>query len=139
MIKTAISAIILFSVVIALVFHYFSGGLAEGLCSNKPYQEYLSPNQTYKAVVFQRACGPSSGSTTQISIIDASENLKNRAGNVLVIKGYPKRIAPKLEWNGEQEVIIHHPLDGSEFRAETRLESDRLINITYSGRSQKTF
>ena len=131
MIKTVISIIIVFSISVALIFYYFANGLAEGLCSNEIYKEYPSPNQSLKAVVFQRECGPSSGATTQVSVINAAKNLENRAGNVLVIKGHPKTVAPKLEWNSEQEMIIYHQIDGSEFKAETRLELDKLVKIEY--------
>ncbi|HEO99589.1 MAG TPA: hypothetical protein ENO02_09860 [Epsilonproteobacteria bacterium] len=131
MIKTSISAIIVFSLAAALVFYYFADGLAEGLCSNKIYREYPSPDRSLKAVVFQRECGPSSGATTQISVIDAAKTLENRAGNILVLKGEPENVAPAVEWKSKQEMIIYHAIDGNEFKAETRYGQETPVTIDY--------
>ena len=131
MIKTSISVIILFSLAAALVFYYFADELAEGLCSNKIYREYPSPDRSLKAVVFQRECGPSSGATTQVSVIDAAKTLENRAGNILVLKGEAENTAPAITWKSEQELIIYHSIDGNEFKAETRYDRESPIRIDY--------
>ena len=131
MVKTSISAIILFSLAAALVFYYFAEGLSEGLCSNMIYREYPSPDRSLKAVVFQRECGPSSGATTQISLIDAAETLENRAGNILVLKGKPENAAPAIAWKSEQEMIIYRAIDGNEFKAETRYDRETPVKIDY--------
>jgi len=131
MIKTSISVIILFSLAAALVFYYFADGLAEGLCSNKIYREYPSPDRSLKAVVFQRECGPSSGATTQVSVIDAAKTLENRAGNILVLKGEAENTVPAITWKSEQELIIYHSIDGNEFKAETRYDRESPIRIDY--------
>jgi hypothetical protein len=122
---------ILLSIAVAVVFHYFSGDLTGGLCSNQIHKAYLSPNRSLKAVVFQRECGPSNGATIQVSVVDASKDLENKAGNILVIKGEAKNSAPKIAWNNDQELVIYHPLNGNEFRAETQYGSNPPINIVY--------
>lgn len=131
MIKTSISVIILFSIVTALVFLYFAEDLAEGLCENKIYETYLSPDQSLKAVTFQRDCGGTDGATTQISILDASQSLENRAGNVFVVAGAPKHQAPDITWNSDQEVTVHYQTDGSEIKAETHWGAEIPLKINY--------
>jgi len=131
MIKTSISVIILFSIVTALVFLYFAEDLADGLCANKTYREYLSPDQSRKAVIFQRDCGGTDGSTTQISILDANQSLENRAGNLFVVGGAPKHQAPDITWNSDQEVTVHYHTDGSEIKAETHWRADNPLKINY--------
>lgn len=131
MIKTSISVIILFSIVTALVFLYFAEDLADGLCENKIYETYLSPDQSLKAVAFQRDCGGTDGATTQISILDANRNLENRAGNIFVIQGLPKDQVPTITWNSDQEVTIHYQTDGSEIKAETHWGADTPLKINY--------
>lgn len=132
MIRLSISVIILLSLAVALVFHYFSGGLTATLCSNQIHQVYPSPDRSLKAVVFQRECGPSSGATTQVSLLDASSELPNEAGNILVIKGETNTSAPDITWNSSQELIIHHPLDGNAFKAQTDYNSaNKSVRIRY--------
>ncbi|MFT7879741.1 MAG: hypothetical protein ABXS91_05020 [Sulfurimonas sp.] len=131
MIRTSISAIIVLSLAVALLFYYFANGLSEGLCSNTLYKEYPSPDRSLKAVVFQRECGPSTGATTQVSLIEADKTLENSAGNLLVLKGEPEKVAPEIEWKSRQEMIIYHAIDGHEFKAETHYQWETPITIHY--------
>ena len=131
MIRTSISIIIILSVIVAAIFFYLVDGVAEGLCSNQIVKEYLSPNQSLKAVVFQRECGPSNGATTQIAIIETNQSLENKAGNIFVIKGEPKIAAPAIEWNSDDEITIHHLLDGTEVKAQTEIMLKKPLKINY--------
>ena len=131
MIKTSISAIIVLSLAVALLFYYFADALSEGLCSNTLFKEYPSPDASLKAVVFQRECGPSTGATTQVSLIEVDKSLENSAGNLLVLKGEPEKVAPAIAWKSRQEMIIYHAIDGHEFKAETRYPGKRPVTIDY--------
>lgn len=131
MIKTSISAIIVFSLATALLFYYFADRLTEGLCSNKIYREYLSPDRSLKAVVFQRDCGATTGFTTQISIIESHESLENSAGNLFVVKRNPKVAAPEIEWKSDKDILIHYLPDGTEVKAKTKMMLKTPLKITY--------
>ncbi|MDM5271736.1 hypothetical protein PGH07_06075 [Sulfurovum sp. zt1-1] len=131
MIKTSISVIIVFSIIAAAIFFFLVDGVAEGLCGNKIYKEYLSPNNSLKAVIFQRECGPSNGATTQISVIETNQSLENKAGNIFVIKGEPNITAPAIEWNSDEEITIHHMPDGTEVKAKTQMMLKTPLKITY--------
>ena len=102
---------------------------AGDMCGNYPHKEYFSPNKKYKAVVFQRDCGATTGFSTQISIIKASESLINESGNIYIIKGHPEKVAPSLIWRSNSELQINRPLSGKEFHAVSKWG---WLKVTYS-------
>jgi hypothetical protein len=59
--------------------------LSGDMCANEIIEEIPSPNKGFKAVIFTRDCGATTGYSTQLSIIDNSANLDNEAGNVLIM------------------------------------------------------
>ena len=75
------------------------GGLAlagcSDLCGNKIVREKLSPDLNLKAVVFERDCGATTGFSTQVSILEASEDLTG-GGNAFVSDGGRGVVG----WNG---------------------------------------
>lgn len=108
---------------------YVSGG---DLCSNVIHAELPSPDNKYKAVIFQRDCGATSGFSTQISIVKADKALPNDSGNIFVIKGHPETHAPELTWRSNQELLIDTRLDGSEYKAEQRFGLINPVSIRYA-------
>lgn len=108
---------------------YVSGG---DLCSNVIHAELPSPDNKYKAVIFQRDCGATSGFSTQISIVQADKALPNDSGNIFVIKGHPETHGLELAWLSNKELLINTKLDGSEFKAEQRFGRINPINIRYA-------
>ena len=123
----AITVVVIVIVLIGL-FLYFAGGM----CGNKIHKEYLSPDKSLKALVFQRDCGATTGFSTQISILDSDENLENDSGNIFVIKGHPDNVALTLSWISNNELNIKHNLNGNEYTAKESLGWFSPIKITYS-------
>src|SRR5437764_7339497 len=58
--------------------------LLSGMCGNEPLSEVPSPDGTFKAIVFQRDCGATTGFSTQISILKTNQSLPNESGNLFV-------------------------------------------------------
>lgn len=115
---------------VALV--YFSGS---DTCGNYIHEEYYSPNNSHKAVIFQRDCGATTGFSTQVSVIGANEALGNAAGNVYIIEGHPENVAPKISWKNEEALVIHRPIIGAEFKATTKVGWFKPILVEYLGGS----
>lgn len=69
------------------------------LCDNDLVKETLSPDGKWKAVVFQRDCGATTGFSTQLSVLKAAKNLPNRNGNVLIADTDHGK-APAAKWGG---------------------------------------
>ncbi len=104
---------------------------ADGMCGNEIYAEEYSPDNRYKAVVFQRDCGSTTGFSTQISIIKMNAALQNKSGNIFVARGHPDVHSPQLTWLSNTELLINRRLDGSEVRAETSLGFINKIIVSY--------
>lgn len=103
------------------------------MCGNEVYSEVLSPDQEHKAVVFQRDCGATTGFSTQISIIDANDDLRNESGDIYIIDGHPKNASLTLTWLSSSELNIEKDLNGTEYKAESKWGYFKKIKITYSG------
>lgn len=101
------------------------------MCRNEVYSQVLSPDGKHKAVVFQRDCGATTGYSTQITIIDSSDELRNESGNIYVIDGHPKNVSPRLKWMSNTELKVERSLNGSENKAESKWGFFKKIRITY--------
>jgi len=53
--------------------------------------------------IFNRGCGATSGFNTQVSIINAGEELENDGGNLFIADGTLPLV---IRWNSETEVLI---------------------------------
>ena len=60
------------------------------MCGSYVFEEAYSPDNTYKAVVFQRDCGATTGFSTRVSILRSSKELPNKPGNVFAMDGPPR-------------------------------------------------
>ncbi len=88
----------------------FVGGLMylfQGMCGNYIHKTITSPEATLKAVIFQRDCGATTGFSTQISILSATEKLSNDSGNIFSSDGHPDDSAPEVSWVSEDELSIN--------------------------------
>lgn len=90
---------------VGLAFQVTSNGASTDLCINTPYQEFYSPSAHAKAVVFERSCGATSGFSTQISIVNATQPFEG-AGNVYIASGQPAEAALQLHWQSDNQLII---------------------------------
>lgn len=84
------------------------------MCGNDIWAEYPSPNGQLKAVVFQRDCGATTGFSTQVTILEADNDLPNRAGDILIIEGHPGTVAPAASWSDDIALVLHYRQTGSE-------------------------
>ncbi len=75
-----------------------------GMCANSVVTTATSPNGKWEVVVFERNCGATTGFSSQISLIEASEELDNEAGNIYIAEGYPKDY--KVTWKSNDYVKI---------------------------------
>jgi len=108
------------------------GRLIDETCVNHVYGEVVSPGDKYKAVIFQRDCGATTGFSTQISILEVDAALKNSSGNIYIVDGLPEMFVPKIKWEGDQKLIIQTLLDGNRHKAERRRRLTDEIEISYS-------
>jgi|GEM_PF-3257240 len=67
-------------------------------CSNTILQELLSPDQRFKAVLFQRSCAAEPAVSSHISILVASGILADGAGNLFAAIGAAQPAGLQLQW-----------------------------------------
>jgi len=99
-------------------------------------KEFLSPEGTYKAVVFQRDCGATTGFSTQISVLKMNKKVPNKSGN-LFIADTNYGDAPAASWGGPQvevawknnnSLIIRHHLKTKIFK-QVKKYMELILNI----------
>lgn len=94
------------------------------MCGNDSIVEFVSPNGQFKAVIFRRSCGATTGFSTQVSVIPAKRDLPNEGGNVFVTKNEPKI---RVRWVDDRSLVISGDTQ-TEFLRLTQLDE---IRITY--------
>ena len=111
---------------VSLAFLVTSCSPSTDLCINTPYEEFYSPSAHSKAVVFERSCGATTGFSTQISIVNATQSLEG-AGNVYIASGQPAEAALQLHWQSDNQLVIGHSQEHA-FLKQTQLAG---VNIRY--------
>jgi hypothetical protein len=107
-IKSIIKFLSVTLIILCLCGYLFFQALGNGLCGTEIFQEVYSPDNEYKAVVFQRDCGATTGFTTQISILKPSKDLPNQLGNVLVMDGHPDWTNVQVRWDTNRSVSVSY-------------------------------
>ena len=128
--KITISLIIFVTGILIAIVILFLHSMSD-MCKNYIHQVNLSPDEKYKAVVFQRDCGATTEFNTQISIVGANNELDNDSGNIYVIEGPPEKIAPAVIWQSNSKLVLKCALSGSEFKAVSEWGWFKKIQITY--------
>jgi hypothetical protein len=102
------------------------------MCGNDIYQEVYSSDRQYKVVVFERDCGATTGFSTQLSILEAQQELSNVPGNIFDIDGHPDYTNVHVKWKGNHRVSITYA-DGYEvhYQQETLKGSSQVFEIQY--------
>ena len=78
------------------------------LCSNSIFSEAASPSGVYRVVIFDRGCGATTGFSTQVSVLKASnEALPNQPGNTINFSGY--NVPVSVVWISDNQVSISGP------------------------------
>ena len=74
-----------------------------GVCGNEVSQSVSSPSGDLKAVVFNRDCDATTGFNTQVSILSATDILKNDGGNTLILDG---SVPLHVQWHSNSELRL---------------------------------
>lgn len=91
-----------------------------GMCENNIIEEVQSPDGIFKAVIFERNCGATTGLSTQVSIIAAEAALQPESGNIFVIDN-DDGAAPQRRYGGPNIWV--------------RWPNPKLLQITYDKRA----
>jgi Family of unknown function (DUF5412) len=105
---------------------------ANGMCGNEVFQEVYSQDKQYKVIVFERDCGATTAFSTQISILEATQELSNNPGNIFILEGHPNDTQILVEWKDNQTIEITYT-EGYEapYLLEAFKDSSRDFEIRY--------
>ena len=114
------------SVLIILVcvlgaFYYLIFSDLPDLCNNEIFSQANSPDGKYKALIFQRDCGATTGFSTQVSVLDISEKLENEGGNVFITANHPNENKIELHWVDSSNLIIRNTKTTEPSRMELKI------------------
>jgi hypothetical protein len=101
---------------------------ATGMCGNEVFQEAGSPDGKYRAVIFQRDCGATTGFSTQVSILSASATLGNKPGNVFIADGHPDWTRIEVQWDDARMLTITYLSENKISKSKTKY---RGITVNY--------
>jgi hypothetical protein len=103
-------------------------GIGDGLssCGNQPIRTERSPDGALRAVLFERDCGATTGTSTQVSILAKDEILLNESGNTFIIRHEP---AVGLTWIRARELEISYKPAETVFQKKTSVNS---VSISYA-------
>jgi hypothetical protein len=105
-------------------------------CGNQVLAETPSPGGRFKAVVFQRDCGATTGFSTQVSLIPSGDKVVSWSGNVFVAdanhgeapSGPSGGPAVQVEWFGPTDLRITHDKRARVFLATTSVNG---VHVEY--------
>ena len=98
------------------------------ICGNEIAVELISPDKNYKAVIFQRDCGATTGFSTQVSVLGANEELENKSGNIFIADGHPESNRFEATWINSQVLLLSNTRNARTFKREKSIEK---IEIRY--------
>ena len=110
---------------------------APNICGDEIIDEIPSPQGNQKVVVFQRDCGATTGFSTQASILEITQILKNESGNVFTsdtdhgAAPYGPRGGPTLAvaWRSKNSVRLSFHFKTRVFKRESKMG---VIHVFYA-------
>ena len=125
----SITAAIAMGVGFVALLSFLSFALSD-LCGNEELETIYSPDGARKVVVFERACGATTGFSTQVSLLRAGQSLLNEPGNLFVADtnhvDLPLIQAPApfvaVRWLGDNELVLTYGPGARVFHSEQSLE-----------------
>ena len=125
--RTIIGLISVVFVVMGGLFALFYFAFSD-LCDNEVFSQENSPDGKYKALIFQRDCGATTGFSTQVSVLDITEELENEGGNVFITANHPNDNRIELHWINASSLIIRNTKSTKPSRKEAKIGS---VEIRY--------
>ncbi len=107
---------------------YALDNLFSGMCGNEIFSEVQSPDNKFRAVIFQRDCGATTGFSTQISLILAEDKLENEGGNIFIVDGHPNGRKIGITWQGPKKLVINNGSGLQPHKKESRYQG---VSIDY--------
>ncbi len=107
-----------------------ASGCARSTCTNSIVLTASSPSGQLNAFVFNRACGATTGFSTQVSVLSANSELPNGPGNLFIADDkFPVRV----RWESETALRVTAPEGHHVFKREASIIG---VAVHYSGQDK---
>jgi hypothetical protein len=108
----------------------------DSACGNRPVRSFPSPDGLLRAVLFERDCGATTGTSSQISLVGRRENVPDDGGNLFVAdddhgtakSGESGSVRVAVRWLDAHRLEISYDRLARVFKAERHL---RDVEISY--------
>lgn len=93
------------------------------MCDNEIVKEVYSPDKKFKAIIFKRDCGATTGTSSQLTILKGDEELENQKGNTFVVDDGE---IIKIKWENQQQLTVYYDSLARTFEMKDRREDIRV-------------
>lgn len=83
--KRLLYGLLIIGAIVGAVAYGSIDALWDDMCRNQIVEEAQSPDRKFKAVIFTRDCGATTGYSTQLSILENADHLENESGNTFIL------------------------------------------------------
>jgi hypothetical protein len=100
-------------------------------CANSILAEVPSPDNSHRAVVFERSCGATTSFSAQVSVLNSRDRQPRDGGNVFVADnnhGAARHLQVTVRWSAPDRLVILYPESARIFRREVSIDG---ITIAY--------
>ena len=123
-------------VMVATLAYFF---MSNDGCVNSAEAEFRSPDGGYKAVVFERSCGATTGFSTQVSVLPIDSPKPRASGNALVVDtdhgaapaGQDGGPTVKVDWLGASHLQLSYHPKAHMFFAAAQVDSIRITHTRF--------
>ncbi|HEX5433459.1 MAG TPA: hypothetical protein VFY05_04425 [Candidatus Angelobacter sp.] len=104
-------------------------------CNNEVGEEILSPDNEWKAVIFERDCGATTDFSTQISLVKGNRSLlHDSSGNIFTADSDHNKVRVNLNgllpinviWENNNQLLIRYPARARVFLQNRRYKDVRV-------------
>jgi hypothetical protein len=92
-------------------------------CENRTLSELTAPSGNKRALVFERSCGATTGFSTHVSVLNASDPVPKSAGNTFNADsdhGAAKDMTVTVRWAAPDQLVVRYPARARIFRRESQ-------------------
>lgn len=114
--------VIVFVGTLFLTVSYVLDTVFKDACANDVIETLTSPDEEKIAYIFSRNCGATTSVSYMLTILDAQEELENKAGNA-----FRADQTFSAEWSGNEKMTIHYPSGAEIFKKKKRFQQVTLL------------
>jgi hypothetical protein len=107
--------------------------MSRSTCDYEIFQEFISPDDHYKAEVYSENCGATSGYMTGVSILNTDKVFSDASSTIFLMDNHPQYNGIIVVWNDNQHITISYTYgEWVRLNKDTFRDQNNEIEITYN-------